>query len=136
MKIILYSFLITFTIGIFIDGIWLFTMSRNFYNKKIGHLMAENPNLFYAAIFYLIYVFGITFFVLSPAINENYSILKVFFHGALFGFIAYSTYDLTNQATLKDWPLIVTIVDIVWGTLFTGTLSTITFYIIKILYLQ
>lgn len=133
MKIFLYSFLIAFIIGLLIDGIWLFVMSKRFYSKYIGHLMAENPNLLYAGIFYIIYVFGITLFVLIPAIDNNYSIYKVFLYGALFGLVAYSTYDLTNQATLKNWPLIVTIVDIIWGTLFTGTLSLITFYITKII---
>lgn len=133
MKIFLYSFLIAFIVGILIDGIWLFSMSKRFYNKYIGHLMAENPNLLYAGIFYLIYIFGLTFFILMPAISGDYSFLKVFIYGALFGFVAYSTYDLTNHATLKDWPLIVTIVDIIWGTLFTGTLSLITFYITKII---
>lgn len=116
------SSLITF---LAIDSIWLFTMAKSFYGKYIGHLMSESPNFLSAGIFYLIYIFGLVFFVVMPSINGNFSLGKIFLYGALFGFVAYATYDLTNQATLKNWPVLVTIIDLIWGSLLTGVVAVI-----------
>ena len=82
--------------------------------------MADKPNLLAALVFYLLFVVGIVYFVVNPAIEAG-QVSKVLVAGALFGFMTYATYDLTNLATLKDWPITVTIVDLVWGT----TLSTL-----------
>ena len=107
------------------DAVWLSTMAKRFYAPNLGTLMSETPKFLPAGIFYLIYVAGVTVFVVIPSINGNQSLLQTFIYGALFGFVAYATYDLTNQATLRDWPLIVTLVDLAWGTVLTGTVSII-----------
>ncbi len=114
-----------------IDAVWLTVMSKVFYNKYLGHLLTESPQLFPAAIFYIIYSFGVAFLIVLPAIEGGFSNTKTFLYGAIFGFVAYATYDLTNHATLKEWPITVTIVDIIWGALLTGTLSLIAFLITK-----
>lgn len=113
-------YIIAFIIFIIIDAIWLGFVAPKFYKDQIGHLMADKPNLIAALVFYLIFIVGIVYFVVQPAVDQQ-SITKLLIAGALFGFITYATYDLTNLATLRDWPLKVTIVDLAWGT----TLSTL-----------
>ena len=107
------------------DAVWLSTMAKRFYAPNLGVLMTDAPKFLPAGIFYLIYVCGVTVFVVLPAVNANHSLLQTFLYGAFFGFVAYATYDLTNQATLRDWPIIVTLVDLAWGTVLTGTVSII-----------
>jgi uncharacterized membrane protein len=114
-----------------IDAVWLLFMGKFFYAKYIGHLMTPSPSFIAAAIFYLIYILGLTVFVLVPSLSNNYSMVKIFFYGALFGVVAYATYDLTNQATLKDWSYFVTIVDLIWGALLTGTVALLSRLIVK-----
>ena len=113
-----------------IDAIWLTTVAPKFYQSNIGHLMAEKPNLIAALVFYLLFIVGVLVLVTVPALKED-SVKKLLINAALFGMLTYATYDLTNLATLKDWPMIVTVVDIIWGT----TLSTVTalasYYIAK-----
>jgi len=113
-------YIIAFIIFLAIDAIWLGLVAPKFYKAQIGHLMSEKPNFVAALVFYLIFIVGVVYFVVNPAI-EAQSITKVLVAGALFGFMTYATYDLTNLATLKDWPIVVTVVDLVWGT----TLSTL-----------
>lgn len=123
------SFLISYATAFFsmlaIDAVWLSVMSKRFYTPYLGHLLADAPRFFPAGIFYMLYIFGMVFFVVSPALANGASLLKVFLSGALLGLFAYATYDLTNQATLKSWPTIVTLVDLVWGTLLTGTIAVL-----------
>ncbi len=113
-------YIIAFIIFLAIDAIWLGLVAPKFYKAQIGHLMSDKPNLIAALVFYLIFIVGVVYFVVNPAI-EAQSITKVLIAGALFGFMTYATYDLTNLATLKDWPITVTVVDLIWGT----TLSTL-----------
>lgn len=113
-------YIIAFIIFIAIDAIWLGLVAPKFYKAQIGHLMADSPNFLAALVFYLLFIVGVVYFVVNPAIEAG-EISKVLIAGALFGFMTYATYDLTNLATLKDWPIVVTIVDLVWGT----TLSTL-----------
>jgi uncharacterized membrane protein len=108
-----------------IDSVWLFTMSKRFYASRIGSLLADKPRLAPAAVFYLIYAFGATVLVVVRAVSNDTGYLKVFGLGAILGLIAYATYDLTNQATLKEWPTVVTAVDLVWGAALTGVVSII-----------
>lgn len=110
----IYLYLLTFIVYLGIDAIWLFVISKDFYPKEIGHLMAENPKILPAAIFYLLFVAIALVFVVIPG-YEAQSISKILIYGALFGLITYGTYDLTNLTTLKDWPLKVTIIDMIWG---------------------
>ena len=103
--------LITFLI---LDAIWLGFVARNFYAKYLETYLTENVIWLSAIIFYLIFNVGLLLFVILPSIEKNsYSILILY--SLLYGLVTYATYDLTNYATIKDWPLIVTIVDIIWG---------------------
>ncbi len=131
MKIYIISFLASLLPLLVIDAVWLTTMAKRFYNHHLGHILAESPKLLPAGFFYLIYSLGITYFVVMPAIQGSFGYGKTFLIGALLGFIAYATYDLTNHATVKDWPTIVTCLDLVWGSLLTGTVSIIAVYITK-----
>jgi len=98
------------------------------YSQKIGHLLAENPNLIPALIFYLIFIIGVIVFAVLPGYT-NESIAKTILLGALFGLLTYSTYDLTNLATLKNWPISVTIIDIIWGTGISTVTAVAGYYI-------
>ena len=113
-----------------IDMLWLGLVAKNFYTKYIGFLMKPEFNIVPGIIFYLLYVVGLVYFVIMPAVYKG-SWIYALLLGALFGLIAYSTYDLTNQATLKDWPLIVTIVDMAWGMMASSLVSVITYLIAK-----
>ena len=112
-----------------LDMLWLGLVAKNFYAKNIGFLLKPEFNFLPGAIFYLLYIAGLVFFVIMPAVNKG-SWIYALLIGALFGLIAYSTYDLTNQATLKDWPLIVTIVDLAWGAMAASFVSVVTYLII------
>ena len=103
-----------------IDFIWLSVIAKRFYFDRIGHLMMDKPNMGAAAIFYAAYVAGIVIFAVAPALREG-SAATALIYGALFGFFAYGTYDMTNHATLRGWPLSVAIADIAWGSALTGT---------------
>jgi len=111
-----------------IDGLWLTVISKNFYAKHLGYLMSKNPNLWAAGLFYLIYVFAMVFFVVSPGIEKG-SLWSTVLSGALFGLCCYATYDLTNLATVQNWPLIITIVDLIWGTFLSATIAAISFWV-------
>ncbi len=105
-----------------IDMLWLGLVARTFYRKYLGFLMAPSPNWLAAIIFYLLFVVGIVVFAVLPGLEAN-SLKTTLLRAALFGLIAYATYDLTNLATVKDWPLIVTIVDLIWGTVVSVAVS-------------
>jgi uncharacterized membrane protein len=109
-----------------IDMVWLGLVARTFYRKYLGFLMAPSPNWIAAIIFYLLFIVGILVFVVIPGL-EAHSLKKALASAALFGFITYATYDLTNLATVKDWPVIVTIVDLVWGTVLSVAVSFVSF---------
>lgn len=111
-----------------IDMIWLGLIAKNFYAKQIGFLMKSNINWLAAVIFYLLFIIGLVIFVIAPAMQKN-SWLQALLLGALFGLIAYATYDLTNLATIKNWPILVTIIDLIWGMTVAGLVSVISFFI-------
>jgi uncharacterized membrane protein len=113
-----------------IDMVWLGLVAKNFYAKQIGFLMKTNVNWTAAIIFYLLFIVGLILFVIQPGLDKN-SWQNVLVMGAIFGLITYATYDLTNLATIKDWPLTVTIVDLVWGMVLSASVSTISFLIAK-----
>lgn len=102
------------------DGIWLSTMMKPFYAKHIGHLLSGSLNFGAAAFFYVLYGVGVVVLAIIPILKSNGSLAQAFVLGAFLGLVAYGTYDLTNQATLKDWKTIVTLVDMAWGALLTG----------------
>lgn len=106
-----------------LDFVWLKTTYGPLYQRALGDLLADKPNLKAAAAFYLIYLVGVLIFAVRPALAAG-DWRKAALYGALFGFFAYSTYDLTNQATLKVWSLQVTILDMAWGTLLTAAAAS------------
>ncbi len=109
------------TIAFFaIDFVWLSTATSRLYAPRLGHLFAEKPNLPVAAAFYLVYVVGILALAVIPGLREG-ALSGALWRGALFGALAYATYDLTNLATLEGWPWEIAVIDIVWGT----TLNTV-----------
>lgn len=111
-----------------VDGLWLTVISKNFYAKHLGYLMSKNPNLLAAGLFYLIYVFAMVVLVVTPGLEKG-SFWSTVLSGALFGLCCYATYDLTNLATVQNWPLIVTIVDLIWGTFLSATIAAISFLV-------
>lgn len=121
-------YFIALSVFLAIDMIWLGLIAKNFYAKQIGFLMKSNINWLAAIIFYLLFIVGLVLFVITPAMQKN-SWLQVLLLGALFGLITYATYDLTNLATIKDWPVLVTIIDLIWGMTVAGAVSVISFFI-------
>jgi len=123
-----YVKLYLFTLAAFlaIDMVWLALLARGFYQKHLGFLMRSSPNWSAAIVFYLLFVFGLLVFVILPSLEAG-STKKVLILGALFGLIAYATYDLTNLATVKDWPSIVTAADLLWGGILTTSVSYLGF---------
>ena len=113
-----------------IDAIWLTAMSKRFYAKYLKGFLAPKPNFAAAGVFYAIYILAIVVFVLNPGL-EGDSLGFVAGHGALLGLAMYATYDLTNQATLKNWPTVLTIVDMAWGTIVTAAVSILAFVILR-----
>ncbi len=109
-----------------IDAVWLALVARTFYRRYLDWLMAANPNWIAALVFYLLFVVGVLVFVVIPGVEDG-SLRTTLLKGALFGLIAYGTYDLTNQATVKNWPLTITAVDMVWGTALSVAVSYIGF---------
>lgn len=129
MSFIQYIYLYLLTIPVFfaIDMVWLGLVATKFYKSQIGFLLGP-VNWTAAVIFYLLYIIGILIFAVSPALQEG-SLVKAVIMGALFGFFAYATYDFTNLSTIKDWPLLVSVVDIAWGTILTSSVATASFLI-------
>jgi uncharacterized membrane protein len=122
--------LYTIAIPIFfaIDMLWLGIVAKQFYRNQIGALLKPDVNWIAAMIFYFVFIAGITVFVTLPAITKH-SLRDALVYGALFGFVCYATYDLTNLAVAKDWPLLVTIVDLIWGSVLTATVASCTYLI-------
>lgn len=106
-----------------VDGVWLGAVARTFYRRHLGFLMAERPSWTAAVAFYLLYVLGVTVFAVLPGADAG-SVAEAAWRGALFGLVAYATYDLTNAATLRSWPSIVTVVDMAWGTVLTTAVAS------------
>ena len=107
---------------IVLDLLWLGVIMKDFYRAQLGHLMGDTVVWGAAIVFYLVYAFAIAFFVVSPALARE-TLVWALCVGAALGFVCYATYDLTNQATLRDWPLIVTVADIIWGAFLTAVAS-------------
>lgn len=125
MKRFITAYLSSLLAMLALDGIWLGLTMKRFYGPRIGHLLADSAKLGPAAVFYLIYILGVSLLVVIPSVQQQAARKKVLWTGALLGLMAYGTYDLTNQATLKDWPVIVTVVDLMWGALLTAVVSLI-----------
>lgn len=132
MNITFYLKLYALTVPVFfiIDLIWLGVVAKGFYQKNLNALLSPKVNWPAAIVFYLIFIAGILIFAVIPAVAKD-SLRHAFLWGALFGFFTYMTYELTNLALLKNWPLTIVIVDILWGAVLCAAVATISFYIAK-----
>ena len=121
-------FAIALSVFVALDLFWLGLVAKNFYREQIGALLKPEVNWTAAVIFYLIFVAGLVVFVITLAVEKS-SWTHALIFGALFGLVCYATYDLTNLAVAKDWPVLVTIVDLIWGAAIAASVSTITYLI-------
>lgn len=121
---------IAFIVFMLIDLVWLIFIARSLYQKHLGYIMSPTVNWPAAIIFYMLFVAGIVFFVIHPALAKE-SLQYAVLAGAFFGLVTYATYDLTNLATLKDWPLNITIIDLIWGSTLSASTASATYLIIK-----
>ncbi len=119
-------YLVVFASFFVIDMIWLGLVAKKFYKTQLGSMMAKKINWSAAIIFYLLYIAGLIFFVIYPAINQG-NWFSAMWTGAFFGLICYATYDLSNLATLEGWPKAVTTVDLIWGSSLSAILALIGF---------
>jgi len=124
MTLFIKLYLITIPVFFAIDMVWLAVISKGFYKEHLGYVMAESVKWPAALLFYLLYIAGIVLFAVMPAV-EKQSLLRALLMGAALGLVSYATYDLTNYATIRDWPLVVVIVDLIWGTVLSAGVSAI-----------
>lgn len=118
-------FIFISALGLFlvIDALWIGFFGSRWYNQHIPHLMSGKVSVLPAVLFYLLYIAGMMYFVMLPALNGTEPLTHVLLRGALLGLFAYGTYDLTNHVFMKDWPWFITITDILWGAFVTGVVS-------------
>ena len=129
----IYLYLLTVPVFFLIDMLWLGVVAKDFYQDKLAGLLGE-VNWTAAIVFYLIFIVGIIFFAVIPALDVQ-SWHKALLWGIMFGFFTYATYDLTNLATLKNWPMVVVVVDIIWGMVLSGSVAVASYFIGKSLFL-
>ncbi len=124
------NYVLTLVVFLAIDMVWLLVLAKKLYSEQLGYLMAKSPNLLAALVFYVLFVAGLLFFVIQPALASG-SGQYAFLAGMFFGLVTYGTYDLTNQATIRDWPALITLIDLAWGSFVTGSTAWISFTIIR-----
>ena len=122
----LFLFIITAAIFFALDMLWIGLIARNFYREKLSFIFTGEVRWIPIVIFYSIYIAGILYFVLIPGFAQH-DWKMVLLNGALLGLLCYATYDLTNMGTIKQWPLVVTVVDIIWGSFVTAAVSVISY---------
>lgn len=113
-----------------LDFLWIVIIMADFYEENIGHLMGDGINWFAAGLFYLLYVAGVFIFAVLPSVRAG-KLRRAATLGGLLGLIAFGTYDLTNMATIADWPFVVTVVDMLWGTFLTAVLASLGFLLVR-----
>lgn len=128
-KLIL-SYGLTFAVFFVIDMAWLGFIAKDLYRKHLSAFLSDQVNWPAAIVFYLLFMVGVFIFAIMPAVEKD-SVRSAMLLGGLFGFFTYATYDLTNLATLKNWPLTIVFIDVVWGVVLTGLVATAGFYIVK-----
>lgn len=119
-------YLITLAAFLAIDMLWLGLIARGLYSQHLGFLLNPRVNWIAAILFYLLFVAGLIFFVVAPGLRE-FSLIRTLAMGAFFGLLTYATYDLTNLATIRGWPVVITVIDILWG-MTLATLVTLVSY--------
>ena len=112
------------TMGV-LDVIWLTTMTTRLYRRQLSGLLLDTPSMGPALAFYLLYAIGVLVLVVRPALEGDWGLGRVVASGALLGLVAYGTYDLTNQATVRGWSMVVTVVDMAWGASLTAVVAAI-----------
>jgi uncharacterized membrane protein len=125
---------VTASVFFIIDLFWLGAAAKGFYDRYVGSLLRDQVNWTAAVIFYLIYIGGIQVFVLIPALEEGSGILRTAIMGGLLGLFAYSTFDLTSLALIRNWSVTVAVVDIAWGTVLTGSTAAIVLWLTRALF--
>ena len=105
----------SFTVFLAMDSVWLGVLARDFYRTRLATVIDMHVNMPAAAIFYILHVVGVMLFVTVPAVQAGSGTVSVMIRGALYGFFTYATYDLTNLATVRHWPIQLAMVDIAWG---------------------
>ena len=113
-----------------LDFVWLSRVAIGFYRSQIGETLRDRPNMLAAGLFYLFYIAGIVYFAVLPGLQKD-SLAVACLNGALLGLIAYGTYDMTNLATLKNWSLTVSIVDMLWGTVLTALSASAAYWVVS-----
>lgn len=130
VKEIVLTYLLMLVVFLAIDLVWLGVITKKFYQKHLGGFFSDKVNWTAAGIFYLLFILGVMIFSVYPAVAQD-SLMRALIFGVLFGLFTYATYDLTNLATLKDWPVPIVIVDIIWGMVLCGTVSGLGFGVAK-----
>jgi uncharacterized membrane protein len=128
-------YLITLVVFLVLDAIWLGVISRRLYQSQIGFLMAKKPKWAAAGVFYLLFVVGLVVFCVSPGIREG-SLGQAAWRAALFGLVTYATYDLTNLATVEGWPILVTVIDLAWGTTLATATTLLSVWLVRVLQMR
>lgn len=110
-----------------LDFVWLGFIAKGWYQKYLAHLLAADINWYAAGIFYVLFIVGLLVFVVEPGLKDA-TVVTTLWKGALFGLIAYATFDLTCQAMFKDWPVFITVVDLIWGMFLSAAVSTVGYF--------
>lgn len=126
LKLFAKLYLIVLPVFFALDMLWLGLLAKDLYDAQIGSLLKVDVNWTAAIVFYFVFIAGIVHFVLVPAV-ERASLKRAALNGAAFGFVTYATFDLTSLALIRDWPLLITLVDLAWGTVLTASVSSIAF---------
>jgi uncharacterized membrane protein len=129
---LLLSYVLTCVVFFAVDLLWLGVVAKKIYDRYLGDFLSDKINWTAAFIFYFLFIIGIFIFSIMPAVNKD-SPGHALIMGALFGFFTYATYDLTNLATLKNWPIQIVFIDITWGAILTATVSIAGYYIVKLI---
>jgi uncharacterized membrane protein len=129
-KEIVLTYVLMAVVFLALDLFWLGLIAKNFYQKHLGRFFSDKVNWTAAIIFYFLFVLGTMIFAVYPGVAQD-SLMRAMIFGVLFGLFTYATYDLTNLATLKDWPVPIVIVDIIWGMVLCGTISVFGFGVAK-----
>lgn len=131
MRNMIIQYLSVVAVFLAIDAIWLSTAGRTLYVAEIGGLLRDRPDFVVAFAFYCLYAFGLWWFVVSPHLASA-TLAKTFVTGALFGLVAYATYDLTNLATMKGFTARIAVIDMAWGSLLSGSVSAASVWLLRI----
>lgn len=130
MKTLVTSYLVALVVLAILDALWLGVVSREFYKARLGHMLLDKPIWSAAILFYLVHAAGIAVFAVPLALNAG-TWPHALLYGGLFGLCVYAAYDFTNLATLRGWPIAVTVVDLAWGIVVTAAVTLVAFLVVK-----